>query len=36
MGEVEFDSPTAARLEVYEQQPVLRGEQVAWVRLTVQ
>jgi hypothetical protein len=36
MGEVEFDRPTAARLEVYEQQPVLRGEHVAWVRLAVQ
>jgi hypothetical protein len=36
MGEVEFDRPTAARLEVYEQQPVLGGEQVAWVRLAVQ
>src|SRR5215471_18887098 len=25
MGEVEFDRPTAARLEIYEQQPVVRG-----------
>jgi hypothetical protein len=36
MGEVEFDRPTAARLEVYEHQPVPRGEHVAWVRLAVQ
>src|SRR4029450_473536 len=36
MGEVEFDRPTAARLEVDEQQPVLGGEHVAWVRLAVQ
>src|SRR5919202_1806788 len=36
MGEVEFDRPTAARLEIYEQQPVLRGENVARVRLAVQ
>jgi hypothetical protein len=36
MGEVEFDRPTATRLEVYEQQPVFRGEHVPWVRLTVQ
>jgi hypothetical protein len=34
MGEVEFDRPTATRLEVYEQQPLLRGEHVARVRLT--
>jgi hypothetical protein len=36
MGEVEFDRPTAARLEVNEQQAVLRGEHVARVRLAVQ
>jgi len=36
MGEVEFDGPTATRLEVYEQSPVLRVEQVAGVRLAVQ
>jgi hypothetical protein len=36
VDEVELDRPTATRLEVYEQQPVLRGEQVARVRLTVQ
>jgi hypothetical protein len=36
MGEVELDRPTATRLEVYEQQPVLRAEHVAWVRLAVQ
>ena len=36
MGEVEFDRPAAARLEVYEQRPVLRAEHVARVRLAVQ
>jgi hypothetical protein len=36
MGEVEFDGPTATRLEVSEQRPVLRGEHVARVRLAVQ
>ena len=36
MGDVELDRPTATRLEVDEQQPVLRAEQVAWVRLAVQ
>jgi hypothetical protein len=36
VGEVEFDRPTTTRLKVYEQQPVLRGEHVAWVRLAVQ
>src|SRR5512132_1993566 len=36
MGEVEFHRPTATRLEIDEQQPVLRGEQVARVRLAVQ
>ena len=36
MGEVEFDRPTATRLEVDEQRPVLRGEHVARVRLAVQ
>jgi hypothetical protein len=36
MGEVEFDRPTATRLKVDKQQPVLRGEHVAWVRLAVQ
>jgi hypothetical protein len=36
MGEVEFDGPTATRLKVDEQQSILRIEQVAWVRLTVQ
>jgi len=34
--EVEFDWPTAARLEVYEQRPVLRAEHVARVWLAVQ
>jgi len=36
MGEVEFHWPTATRLEVYEQRPILRAEKVAWVRLAVQ
>ncbi len=36
MGEVEFDRPTAARLEVDEERPVLRGEHVPRVRLAVQ
>jgi len=36
MGEVEFDWPTATRLEVYEHRPVLRAEYVARVRLAVQ
>ena len=36
MGEVEFDRATATRLEVEEQQSVLRGEHVAWMRLAVQ
>jgi hypothetical protein len=36
VGEVEFDRPAAARLEVYEQQPVPGGEHVAGVRLAVQ
>ncbi len=36
MGEVEFHRPTTTRLEVDEQQPVLRGEHVARVRLAVQ
>ena len=36
MGEVELDRSTATGLEIYEQQPVLRGEHVARVRLAVQ
>ena len=36
MGEVELDRSAATRLEIYEQQPVLRGEHVARVRLAVQ
>src|SRR5215831_1112806 len=36
VGEVELDRPTAARLQIDEQQPVVRGEHVAWVRLAVQ
>src|SRR5260221_13821079 len=36
MGEVELDGPAATRLEIDEQQPGLRTEHVAWVRLAVQ
>jgi len=36
MSEVEFDGPAAARLQVYEDQSVLRGQHVARVRLAVQ
>ena len=36
MGEVEFDRPTAARLEVDEHRPVLGVEHVARVRFAVQ
>jgi hypothetical protein len=36
MSEVKFDRPPAARLQVYEQQPVLCGEHVSRVRLAVQ
>jgi hypothetical protein len=36
MGEVELDGPTAARLEIDEQQSGFCAEQVAWVRLAVQ
>ena len=36
MGEVEFDRPTATRLEVYEQRAGFRAEHVAWVRFAVQ
>jgi hypothetical protein len=36
VGEVELDGPTATRLEIDEQQPGLRAEHVAWVRLAVQ
>ena len=36
MGEVKFDRPTTTGLEVDEQWPVLRAEQVAWVWLAVQ
>jgi hypothetical protein len=36
MGEIEFDRPTAARLEVDEQRAGFRVEQVAWVRFAVQ
>jgi hypothetical protein len=36
MGDVEFDRPTAASLQVCEQQPVLRLEQIARVRLAVE
>src|SRR3972149_8154149 len=36
MGEVEFDRPTATRLEVYEQRAGFRAEHVAWGRFAVQ
>src|SRR6266540_2815604 len=36
VSDVELNRPAATRLEVYEQQPLLRPEQVAWVRLAVQ
>ena len=36
MGEIKFDRPTTTGLEVDEQWPVLRAEQVAWVWLAVQ
>ena len=36
MGEIELDRATATRLEVNEEQPVIRAEHVAWVWLTVQ
>ena len=36
MGEVEFDRPTATRLQVYEQRAGVRAEHVAWVRFAVQ
>src|SRR6266498_2638791 len=36
VGDVELDRPAADRLEVCEQQPVLRSEQVAWVWLAVE
>jgi hypothetical protein len=36
MGKVEFDRPATTRLEVYEQQAVLRAEQVARVWLAMQ
>ncbi len=36
MDDVELDRSAATRLQVYEQQPVLRPEQVARVRLAVQ
>jgi hypothetical protein len=36
MGEVELDRPTATRLEIYEQRPALRVEQVACVWLSMQ
>src|SRR5437868_5059553 len=36
MGEVEFDRPAATRLEVDEEQPILRSEHVTRMRLTVQ
>ena len=36
MSEVELDRPTATRLEIYEQRPALRVEQVARVWLSMQ
>jgi hypothetical protein len=36
MGDVELDRPTATSLQVREQQPVLRPEQIARVRLAVE
>jgi hypothetical protein len=36
MGDVELDRPTATSLQIYEQQPVLRPEQIARVRLAVE
>ena len=36
MSEVEFNRPTATRLEVYEQRPIPRAEHIAWVRLAVE
>jgi hypothetical protein len=35
MSEVELDRPTATRLEIYEQRPALRVEQVARVWLSM-
>ena len=35
VGNVELDRPAATRLEIYEQQPLLRPEQIAWVWLAV-
>jgi hypothetical protein len=36
MGHIELDRPTAARLEVYEQQPARSLEHVAWMGLAVE
>jgi hypothetical protein len=36
VGEIEFDGSTTTRLEVDEQQPCLRGKDIARVRLAVQ
>jgi hypothetical protein len=36
MGDVKLDRPATTRLQVDEEQPLLRPEQVAWVRLAVQ
>jgi hypothetical protein len=36
MDDVELDGPTATCLQVYEQQPMLRSEHIARVRLAVQ
>ncbi len=36
VSDVELNRPAATRLQIYEEQPLLRPEQVAWVRLAVQ
>lgn len=36
VGEVEFNGPTTTRLDIYDDQPVVRLQQVARVRLAVQ
>jgi hypothetical protein len=36
MSEIEFDRPSATRLEVDEERPALRLEQVARVRLSME
>jgi hypothetical protein len=36
VGDVEFDGPSATRLEVYEHRPVFHAEHIPRVRLAVQ